>query len=126
MYSAPCEPERPGCRNRPARFLHLELLGGRWIGTRRGDDLAAWLGLVVSGEDGFTRLGTRRHGGVSGTLYRAPPFSRGGGMFADHLTFIWPRGRLVYAASLHAWEPGREAEVLLERIVTGLRPENDS
>jgi hypothetical protein len=98
-YSAPYE-DRPE-RNRPARFLHLVLLGGR-----------ASIDPEVLGPS----IGMRELGGQSGRLYRG----RQGGLHHGHIVFVWSERGTRYSASLHGWDSTPETIAFLDRLVEGL------
>jgi hypothetical protein len=60
-------------------------------------------------------FGRVRWSGLSGDLFLAPSYPRGG-MLGNHLVFRWGSERR-YVVSLHAWEPLLEAEATLRAIV---------
>ena len=62
-----------------------------------------------------------RLGGQRGTLYDHPPYSERPGVFAGHFTFIWKKGEITYAASLHKWRPHRETRRALAAFIARLR-----
>jgi hypothetical protein len=94
-YSAPRD--RPAL-NRPTRFLHLVLVGGR--AARDPENLG-------------TPLGSSELGGHPGRMYRG----RRGGLHHHHVVFVWSNGGTWYAASLHEWDSTTETIALLDRLV---------
>jgi hypothetical protein len=115
-YSVPYE-ATPGdsARNAPDRFLHLEVLGGRWQGDDPAWSMRAWL------RTGKRLIGRATLGGHEGRLYDHPPYGEAG-VFGSHMTFIWEDGPITYAASLHRWKPRSETRRLLDQIVARLEP----
>ena len=99
LYGAPNESPGHGAENTPARFLHFELLGGRYI-------LDATTVHGFSGGRPLQRpVGARTIAGHRGRLYFGLPYDRGGGEYGSHYTFVWRLGAWRYAASLHSWRP---------------------
>jgi hypothetical protein len=98
-YSAPYE-DRPEL-NRPSRFLHVVLLGGRAAGDP---------------ENFGSPLGWRKLGGHSGRLYRGRP----GGLHHGHIVFAWRERGTRHVASLHGWDSTTETITLLDRLVASL------
>jgi hypothetical protein len=98
-YSAPYE-DQPEL-NRPTRFLHLVLLGGR---------------ASVDPEALGPSIGMRELGGQTGRLYRGRP----GGLHHGHIVFVWSERGTRYSASLHGWDSTTETIALLDRLVEGL------
>jgi hypothetical protein len=96
-----------------AGFFHLELLGGEWEGDRPAWSMRAWLG------NSKRRIRATTLGGQRGVLYDHPDHQ---GVFDDHLTFIWKKGKITYAASLHARLPRGETTRALGTIIAALRP----
>ena len=94
-YAAPRD--RP-VLNRPTRFLHLVLVGGR--AARDPENLG-------------TPLGPQDLGGHSGRMYRGTR----GGLHHHHVVFVWSNGGTWYAASLHEWDSTTETIALLDRLV---------
>jgi hypothetical protein len=117
LYGAPNESPGHGAENTPARFLHFEMLGGRYVLEALG----------VHGLSGSNRLqrplGKRTISGLHGQLYFGLPYNQGGGEFGSHYTFIWRQGRIRYAASLHSWTPHRETLDLLAAIIADVAPQ---
>ena len=116
VYGAPYEAtEDDSERNSPDRFLHFEVLGGRWEGVDPAWSMRAWLGT------GKRPLGRATLGGHSGWLYDHPPYGEAG-VFGSHMTFIWEDGPITYAASLHRWKPRAATRRTLASLVAGLEP----
>jgi hypothetical protein len=99
--------------NHPRRFLHFALLGGLRIPPHQLD-----FGYSPARQRPLGRL---RLGGERGMLYREIPYSRGGGVFADHYTFIWRRRGIEYVASLHSWDRSQTV-ALLGALIAKLEP----
>ncbi len=76
--------------------------------------MRAWL------RSGKRLLETTKLGGQRGQLYDHPPYSERPGVFAGHFTFIWKKGEITYAASLHKWRPHRETREALAALIAGL------
>jgi hypothetical protein len=113
----PLEP----ARNRPPRMAHLVIVGGDVERSAPVFDLAhakhaelrnGLMRLVRARPISFGRV---RWSGLSGDLFLAPSYPRGG-MLGNHLVFRWGRGHR-YVISLHAWEPLVEAAATLKAIV---------
>lgn len=69
-------------------------------------------------------LGTRVIAGHRGRLYDQVSYSLCGACsFTGHVTFIWQKRGIVYAASLHRWSarPDRSVLAVLTALITGLR-----
>lgn len=115
LYGAPNESRGHAAQNTPARFLHFELLGGRYV--------SAALSLHgLSGTHPLQRLvGTRTIAGHRGHLYFGLPYGRGGGEYGSHYTFVWRQAGWRYAASLHSWRPHRQTLAVLAAILARLR-----
>jgi hypothetical protein len=94
--------------------LHLEVLGGHWEGEEPGWSMRSWL------QSGKRRIGRTTLGGRRGVLYDHPSYREGGGVFGGHFTFIWRKGEITYAASLHMWRPRHETRRVLGRIIRRL------
>jgi hypothetical protein len=115
--------EYPGApeRNRPPRMAHLVIVGGEVERAAPVFDLAR--APRTRPRNGLMRLararplsfGRVRWSGLSGDLFLAPSYPRGG-MLGNHLVFRWGSKRR-YVVSLHAWEPLLEAETTLRAIV---------
>ena len=114
LYGAPDEATGHGRRNTPASFLHFEMLGGQYVG-----DAVSLRGLADTRP--LQRfLGNRTMAGHHGHLYFGLPYTRGGGEYGSHYTFIWTHGRWRYAASLHSWIPHARTLRVLAAIITHL------
>jgi hypothetical protein len=114
LYGAPNESPARAAQNTPVRFLHFELLGGRYV-------LEALSVHGLSGTRPLQRLlGTRTIAGHRGHLYFGLPYDRGGGEYGSHYTFVWRRGPWRYAASLHSWTPHRNRLSVLAAIIAHL------
>ena len=119
LYGAPNESPGHGAENTPARFLHFELLGGRYI-------LDATTVHSFSGGRPLQRLvGARTIAGHRGHLYFGLPYDRGGGEYGSHYTFVWRQGPWRYAASLHSWRPHRQTLAVLAAIIDHLVTQPD-
>jgi hypothetical protein len=82
LYGAPNESPGHAAEHTPARFLHFELLGGRYI-------LDATTVHGRSGTRPLQRLvGSRTIAGHHGRLYFGLPYDRGGGEYGSHYTFV--------------------------------------
>lgn len=114
LYGAPDESPGGEPHNAPASFLHFEVLGGRYVGDALG--LQGRAGTVPLQR----RLGRRTLAGHRGQLYFGLPYTRGGGEFGSHYTFVWQQGRWKYAASLHSWTPRTATLGVLTALVAGL------
>lgn len=113
----PGQPER----NRPPRMAHLVIAGGEVEGSAPVFDLLQ--ARRVRLRNGLMRMqrvrtlsfGRVRWKGLTGDLFLAPSYPRGG-MLGNHLVFRWGSDRR-YVVSLHAWEPLVEAAATLKAIV---------
>jgi hypothetical protein len=109
------DPSHPR-RDRPPRFLHLEVTGGsgcaRWHFARA----------AVTPRDGMMRrrtyagsgpvpLGRRTWGGHRGLLVL-------GDCYGNHVCFRWRAAAVGYQIDLHGWEPFPQAVAALRRIVS--------
>jgi hypothetical protein len=112
LYGAPYESPAQAAKNTPARFVHFEMLGGRYI--------AQALGLHgLSGTRPLQRLiSTRTIAGHRGHLYFGLPYNQGGGQYGSHYTFVWNQGGVRYAASLHSWTPHTATLKVLADIIS--------
>jgi hypothetical protein len=105
-------PSRSAAKDTPSRFLHFEMLGGRYI-----PEALSLHGL--SGTRPLERLvGTRTIAGHRGRLYFGLPYNRGGGEYGSHYTFVWRQGAWSYAASLHSWTPHTATLKVLDDIIS--------
>jgi hypothetical protein len=112
LYGVPSRSPKRAAKDTPSRFLHFEMLGGRYIPET--------LGLHgLSGTRPLQRLvGTRTIAGHEGHLYFGLPYNQGGGEYGSHYTFIWRQGRWSYAASLHSWTPHTATLKVLSDIIS--------
>ena len=76
--------------------------------------MRGWLG-----EHNRRRIGAATLAGHRGVLYDHPQSQ---GVFDDHLTFIWRKREITFAASLHTWTPRQETRRVLAATIAGLRP----
>jgi hypothetical protein len=119
--SAGAEHREPSV-DRPPRFVHLLILGGRQAASPhfRWPSAAD----VVPIRDGLRRshrlhalaLGRRTWGGHRGELVFAPPFGAGG-IAGNHVLFRWHAGSSYYAVTIHSWEPFTETVAVLRALV---------
>jgi hypothetical protein len=107
--------------NRPPRMAHLVIAGGEVERSAPVFDLVharrvrLRYGLMRSRRDRTLSFGRVRWKGLTGDLFLAPSYPRGG-MLGNHLVFRWSAERR-YVVSLHAWEPLTEAAATLRAIV---------
>jgi hypothetical protein len=110
-------------QNRPPRFAHVVVEAGdlrkalpfRLAPARRHVRLDA--ALVTRERASPIVLGSRRWGGLTGTLALAPSFDRSPTIHGDHLMFVWRRGGVGYVVSLHVWAPPAETVAALKQVV---------
>jgi hypothetical protein len=114
LYGAPFESPKQAAKNTPTRFLHFEMLGGRYV-----PEALSLHGL--SGTRPLQRLlGPRTIAGHRGHLYFGLPYNQGGGQYGSHYTFIWQEAGTRYAASIHSWTPHTETLKVLADIISHL------
>jgi hypothetical protein len=107
--------------NDPSRFLHVEVLGGRWGGMARRCDLC-------SSFNPRALEGTRRVEQPLGPLtiagHRGELFAGRAGQseFAGHLSFLWHTRGLWHVVSLHAWRSRPRTLAVLRALIAGLAP----
>jgi hypothetical protein len=118
QWSAPYENEP--ARNRPPRFLHLELESGAVPVERR------YSHGPTEPRNGLMRrrdyeaadplpLGRPRWGGRNGVLVL-------GDCFGNHLCFRWRERGIGYQIDLHGWEPFTKTVAALRAVVGSLPP----
>jgi hypothetical protein len=118
QWSAPYENQPT--RNRPPRFVHLELQAGALPAPRRYSQP------VTRPRNGMMRrrdyqggtvipLGRPRWGGRNGVLVL-------GDCFGNHVCFRWRRRRVGYQVDLHGWEPFTQTVAALRAVVSSLPP----
>lgn len=118
----PGEPEL----DRPPRFVHLVVLGGReaarldfrWPTTVASD--GARDGLYGEPRRRALLLDRPTWGGRSGALVLAPSFEMKGGIVGNHLIFRWRDSSGFHAVSLHGWEPFTETVDVLQAVAESL------
>jgi hypothetical protein len=112
LYGVPSRSPANAAEDTPSRFLHFEMLGGRYVPDALGVH-------SLSGTRPLQRLvATQTIAGHRGHLYFGLPYNRGGGQYGSHYTFIWRQGRWSYAASLHSWKPHTTALKVLADIIS--------
>ena len=63
------------------------------------------------------RIERGRLGAAPATLYRVPPYERGGGYHGGHVVVMWEDGRLARAVSLHGYGNRRRALAIARAMV---------
>lgn len=58
-----------------------------------------------------------RLGAATATLYRVPPYERGGGYHGGHVVVIWQDGPVARLVSLHGYENRRRALAIARAMV---------
>jgi hypothetical protein len=112
LYGVPSRSPGNAAKDTPSRFLHFEMLGGRYVPDALGVH-------GLSGTRPLQRLvGTRTIAGHRGRLYFGLPYNHGGGEYGSHYTFIWRQGSWSYAASLHSWKPHTTTLKVLADIIS--------
>jgi hypothetical protein len=100
-------------RNRPPRFVHLELTAGHVVSSRRYSPPVPISRLTVPQGYTVTRpisIGERDWTASPGKLVF-------GDCFANHLCYRWRQGERGYQIDLHAWEPVTQTAHVLRAIV---------
>ena len=126
-------PTRPDL-NRPVdAFFHVALAAG-WFGGVSPFPFSP--ASVITRRVAFPKNGTmtdpsRRHpsdmvrpvlygprdwNGIHGYLFLAPPESLGG-LYGNHLVYLWHANGADYIFSLHAWEPLAQAAMTLHSLI---------